>query len=92
VGTLGDGEGEGFVVADDGPGVPADARDRVFEYGYSTARDGTGFGLSIVEQIVEAHGWSIRLADGDGGARFEVRFGRVGDPSSPSAKVGGDSR
>lgn len=91
VGTLGDGEGEGFVVADDGPGVPADDRDRVFEYGYSTAEDGTGFGLSIVEQIVEAHGWSVRLADGDGGARFEVRFGRVDDPS-PSANVGSDSR
>jgi signal transduction histidine kinase len=96
VGTLAD--GEGFFVADDGPGVPADDRDRVFEYGYTTVEGGTGFGLSIVEQVVDAHDWSVRLADedrngdGDGGARFEIRFGGVDDPSSPSANVGSDSR
>ncbi|TKX83579.1 HAMP domain-containing histidine kinase, partial [Halorubrum sp. SS5] len=35
--------------------------------------DGTGFGLSIVAQIADAHGWDVRVTDGaDGGARFEV--------------------
>jgi len=64
---------DGFFVADDGPGIPPDERDQVFESGYSTSTDGTGFGLSIVESIVEAHDWEIDLAESpDGGARFEV--------------------
>jgi len=62
----------GFYVEDDGPGIPPDERDQVFEYGYST-EGGSGFGLSIVETIVRAHGWRIRVTDGRaGGARFEV--------------------
>jgi signal transduction histidine kinase len=45
----------------------------VFEQGYSTADDGTGFGLSIVREIVEAHGWEITVTEGaNGGARFEI--------------------
>ena len=64
---------DGFYVEDDGPGIPSDERDAVFEAGYSKSTDGTGFGLSIVEQIVTAHDWHIRVTDGvDGGARFEV--------------------
>ena len=64
---------DGFYVEDDGPGIPADDREQIFDAGYSTARDGTGFGLSIVEEIADAHDWSIRVTEGaDGGARFEV--------------------
>ena len=64
---------DGFYVEDDGPGVPPEDRDRVFETGYSTVPDGTGFGLSIVRDVVEAHGWELRLVEGDeGGARFEI--------------------
>jgi signal transduction histidine kinase len=69
--TVGDTE-TGFYVADDGPGVPAEDREQVFEAGFSTARDGTGFGLKIVESVAEAHGWSVALTEAaDGGARFE---------------------
>jgi len=60
-----------LYVEDDGPGIPADRREQVFEYGHSTD-GGTGFGLAIVRDIAEAHGWSVRVTDGtDGGARFE---------------------
>ena len=70
VGTLDD---EGFYVADDGPGIPREQRTDVFESGYSTVSDGTGFGLAIVQEVVEAHGWSIRVTESAaGGARFEV--------------------
>ena len=63
---------DGFYVADDGQGIPESERDRVFETGYSTSTDGTGFGLSIVEQVAEAHDWSIRVTESEaGGARFE---------------------
>jgi PAS domain S-box-containing protein len=64
---------DGFYIEDDGPGIPSDERDAVFEAGYSQSTDGSGFGLSIVEQIVNAHDWHIRVTDGaDGGARFEI--------------------
>ncbi|KAA9397062.1 response regulator [Haloarcula sp. CBA1130] len=63
---------DGFYIADDGEGVEGDADD-VFEMGYSSTQDGTGFGLAIVEQVAEAHGWEVSLTDSDsGGARFEV--------------------
>ncbi|MFB6183172.1 MAG: PAS domain S-box protein [Haloarculaceae archaeon] len=63
----------GFVVEDDGSGIPDAERERVFEKGYSTSDDGTGFGLNIVREIVEAHGWDVAIEDGaSGGARFEI--------------------
>jgi PAS domain S-box-containing protein len=70
VGPLGD--GPGFYVADDGPGIPPDEREAVFEHGYTTRESGTGFGLAIVERIAEAHGWSVSVTESEaGGARFE---------------------
>lgn len=72
VGTLD--RGRGFYVEDDGAGIPAEARQRVFEYGHSSDPTGTGFGLAIVEEIVTAHGWEIDITEGEsGGARFEVQ-------------------
>ena len=63
----------GFYVADDGPGIPEDEREAVFEPSYTTTEEGTGFGLAIVKEIVEAHGWTIEVTESDtGGARFEV--------------------
>jgi len=71
VGTLS--EEDGFYVADDGPGIPEDERDLVFETGYTTTADGTGFGLNIVSDVVDAHGWAIRVVESEaGGARFEI--------------------
>jgi PAS domain S-box-containing protein len=71
VGPVGD--QDGLYVEDDGPGIPEDERDEVFEAGYSTAEGGTGFGLSIVDEVATAHGWDIRVTTGtEGGARFEI--------------------
>ncbi len=64
---------DGFYVADDGPGIPEADRDEIFEAGTTTADDGTGFGLAIVEEIVQAHGWTVRVEESEaGGARFEI--------------------
>jgi signal transduction histidine kinase len=72
VGALAD--GDGFFVADDGPGIPEADRESVFESGFTTAAEGTGFGLAIVKEVVEAHGWTIDVTESEsGGARFEVR-------------------
>ncbi|WP_254534616.1 PAS domain S-box protein [Halomarina litorea] len=62
----------GFYVEDDGPGIPPEDRLRVFEHGLSTVEGRTGFGLSIVERISDAHHWRVVATKGiDGGARFE---------------------
>jgi signal transduction histidine kinase len=72
VGSLSD--ESGFYVEDDGPGVPPDTQDHVFENGYTTQETGIGFGLSIVRTIFEAHDWAVSLTEGtEGGARFEIR-------------------
>lgn len=61
----------GFFIEDDGPGIPSERRDQVFRPGYSTAPDGTGFGLRIVERIAAGHGWTVELEESpEGGARF----------------------
>lgn len=70
--TVGETE-RGFYIEDNGPGIPEEIREKVFDFGYSTERDGTGFGLNIAKQVVEAHGWQISVTEGtEGGARFEV--------------------
>lgn len=72
VGTLA-GPTEGFYVEDDGVGIPEDRRDSVFEYGTSTGSGGAGLGLTIVAELVEAHGWHIDVTESaSGGTRFEI--------------------
>jgi signal transduction histidine kinase len=66
---------DGFYIEDDGPGIPAEHADDVFEYGYTTTDDGTGLGLSIVETMAESHGWTVELETPDGeGASAGTRF------------------
>jgi signal transduction histidine kinase len=60
---------DGFYVEDDGPGIPADHRPRMFDHGFTTRPDGHGYGLSIAG----AHGWDITVTSGEaGGARFKI--------------------
>jgi signal transduction histidine kinase len=67
-------------VVDDGPGVPVEARDRIFgrftrlDDARSRDRGGTGLGLAIVRDIVTRHGGTVRVAESNAGARFVVRL------------------
>ena len=72
--TVGDlNDRPGFYVADDGPGIPFEEREAVFEAGYSTDPDGSGLGLSIVRTIVDAHEWTVSVVESrHGGTRFEI--------------------
>jgi PAS domain S-box-containing protein len=73
--TVGTREG-GFFVDDDGPGIPESERETVFEAGHTNVENGTGFGLAIVKQIADAHGWTVDVRESEsGGARFD--FGDV---------------
>lgn len=67
---------DGLIYLEDtGPGVPDEHRDGLFEFGKTHSDDGTGFGLSIVQSIIQAHGWEIDVVDpqNGSGARFEIR-------------------
>lgn len=64
-----------LVVADRGPGVPADVREQIFEPFFTTRERGTGLGLAVARQIVEAHEGAIAVGDRPGGgACFTVRL------------------
>jgi signal transduction histidine kinase len=63
------------TVADHGPGVPANLKSRLFEPYFTTKSDGTGLGLALVRQTVEAHGGTVALGDTPGGgATFTIAF------------------
>jgi len=67
------GGGVRIEVWDSGPGIAAEALDRIFNPFYTTKDTGTGLGLSIVHRIVEAHGGTIRATNRvEGGARFAL--------------------
>lgn len=65
---------DGFYIEDDGPGIPKNMQESVFDSGVSTDEKGTGFGLTIVKEIAAAHDWVVSATTGaEGGARFEFR-------------------
>lgn len=81
-----------FYVEDNGPGIPPERRDQVFDDGYTTNNDGTGLGLSIVRQIATAHGWSVSVTEGTtGGARFEFTDVDRGDVMTAETDDASDS-
>ena len=64
-----------IVVADNGPGIPAAERDKLFRPYYSTKRRGSGLGLAIVRRIVAEHGGSIEVTDNTPhGTRFAIEL------------------
>jgi signal transduction histidine kinase len=85
------------TVADDGPGIPAADRGRVFERftRLDDARDrdtgGTGLGLAIAREIVAAHGGSIAVVDAERGARIAVRLPKAPGQHRPERRYPGGS-
>lgn len=79
--------GEGLVeidVADSGPGVPEELRARVFEPFFTTRDKGTGLGLAVARQIVEAHEGRIDVAERPGGGALF----RIALPAAGAARTG----
>src|SRR5436189_148366 len=68
-----DGAGLAVTIADHGAGIPDDLRQHVFEPYFTTKHDGTGLGLALVRQTIEAHNGSITVAETPGGgATFSI--------------------
>jgi len=83
-------------VADTGPGIPPAERERIFEAFYQGATPqgglvrGTGIGLSVVQEFVQAHGGTIEIVDGEfAGAHFRVRLPLYASPPSKSGSSPG---
>ncbi len=89
-----DGTGATLVVEDDGPGIPPDLQDRVFDRFVRGAGDGgrgSGLGLSIVRAVAESHGGSVRLErpDRGPGTRFVITLPTSPDPVETNGDGGG---
>jgi signal transduction histidine kinase len=81
-----------ITVEDEGPGIPAEHRSRVWDPYWRLPRDsisavgGSGIGLAVVKDLVAAHGGAVSVTDAvGGGARFEVRFPGAAAPAAPTA-------
>lgn len=72
-----------IIVEDDGPGVPPEIRDEIFEPLVTGKPKGTGLGLAICRQILQRHGGTIELCDTPRrGARFRICLPRSPDPAA----------
>jgi len=75
VSTFLEGDALWISVGDNGPGVPVPLREHIFDPFFSRRQGGIGLGLTIVQQIVQAHHGEIRVTDSPwGGAAFNMRF------------------
>jgi signal transduction histidine kinase len=95
------GQGAVVAVADDGPGVPAAERERIFDRFYRLERNrstpGSGLGLALVAAVARLHGASVALADAAPGLDVQIAFpslartGTLAFPnvadSAPSARM-----
>ncbi len=83
-----EGEGAAVVVEDDGPGVPAESRTRIFDPYFTTKTDGTGLGLAIVKKIVVEHGGRIDVEKSAalGGASFVIHLPGSRSPAVAAAR------
>ncbi len=78
-------------IADDGPGIPREAKNRIFEPFFTTkgVGEGTGLGLDIVRRIVAGHGGEIRVDSTPGETVFKVRLPIDGPRRGPDGEANG---
>jgi len=75
----------GFYVSDDGPGIPPDLRERIFQPFVTARPGGVGLGLTFVKRVIHDHRGRIRLRPTPSGASFEVELLLAADEESEEA-------
>lgn len=85
--ALREGDGVTVRVRDDGPGIPAEARERIWEP-FFTGGGGTGLGLAVVRRVAREQGWTVDEGNAEGGgAEFRLRLpGRGGEAPERDAR------
>ena len=80
-------------IADDGPGIPREAKSRIFEPFFTTkgVGEGTGLGLDIVRRIVSGHGGEVRVDSAPGQTTFRVRLPIDGPRREPDGRANGEA-
>ena len=76
-----------WTVSDNGPGIPAQVRNRLFELFATGKKGGTGLGLAIVKKVVDDHGGTIRCDSSPQGTTFVIRI-PAGRPSTRAPSEG----
>ena len=76
-----------FIIEDNGLGIPAELRDRIFNPFFTTRETGTGLGLAIVHRIVDAHGGTLSIEDATPGARIILTFPAEHDMANEDSGV-----
>ena len=71
-----------FLIRDNGPGIPDELKERIFNPFFTTRETGTGLGLAIVHRIVDAHGGTLTIEDADPGTTICMSF-PTAEPSVP---------
>ena len=72
--ALRDGDAVKIISRDTGCGIPEDMKDNIFELFYTTKREGTGMGLPLSQNIIQAHGGSLSCTSSDKGAEFIIEL------------------
>lgn len=76
--TRRDGEGVLIAVRDEGPGIPAEIRDKIYNLYFTTKKSGSGIGLAMTYRVVQLHNGSLEFDSVEGrGATFYLRFPMV---------------
>ena len=75
VATIRDGETGVVTVRDEGPGIPAEIRDKIYNLYFTTKQGGSGIGLAMTYRVVQLHQGSVEFESVEGqGATFSLRF------------------
>ncbi|MGA2596335.1 MAG: ATP-binding protein [Bryobacteraceae bacterium] len=88
-------DGESNVtVTDDGPGIPNNVRDKIFNLYFSTKEQGSGIGLAMTFRVIQMHGGTIDfVSEPDRGTSFHLRFPRLtGHGDEPLSRAAGSGR
>ena len=87
-----EGERLEIAVTDNGPGIPAELRERIFEPFFTTRPEGTGLGLAVVQAVLQAHQGSIRLeTPAEGGTRFVLELPLAQPALLPGGEIRGQT-